>query len=111
LPRKPLTYRPEKEVQRSICEVLGLLGIVHTVTDASAVFGFYGERRQQVRKDWPDITGVLPGGRALFIECKSLTGRASEGQKAMIETLNKQGALAIIARSGAEVYDLLKGMK
>src|SRR5215831_15949474 len=36
-----------------------------------------GTRRwvQSAPTGHPDIAGVLPGGRALFVECKSATGR------------------------------------
>lgn len=109
---KPLAYRPESHVQRSICEVLDLHGIIYSETDASRAFGKDGKvRRSKVRKDWPDISGVLPGGRAIYIECKTLTGRASAGQLAMLEKLRKQGAIAVIARSGHEVHELLNKLK
>jgi hypothetical protein len=109
--KKPITYRPEKEVQQSICDVLKLHRIPYTVSDASRAFGFYGEVVQKVRTDWPDVTAVLPGGRAMFIECKTLTGKPTPGQLAMLELLRRQGAIAVIARSGHEIHELLTELK
>src|ERR1041385_2391424 len=98
----------EREIQESICKVLTLYGIVHSVTDASRSFTPDGGARSKVRKHWPDVTAVLPGGRALFIECKTAKGKATPGQLAMLDRLQKQGAVAVIARSGFEVHALLK---
>jgi hypothetical protein len=109
--KRPLAYRPETEVQKSITEALALHRVVFTVTDASRSYAKDGSVRQKVRTDWPDVSGVLPGGRAIFIECKTLTGKASLGQLAMLERLKKQGAVAFIARSGFEVHQVLKGLK
>lgn len=44
-------------------------------------------------------------GRAFFIECKTKSGRASPAQKNFIEQMQKNGAIAGIARS---VEDALK---
>jgi hypothetical protein len=107
---KSLTYRPEKDVQRSICEYLKLRRIPYTVTDAGRHVKQGVKARSKVTEFWPDVTAILPGGRALLIECKSETGKASEGQAAMIEQLRKQGAIAIIARSASDVHEAITGI-
>lgn len=92
---------PEAAIQAAICEWLDLRLIPYSVTDASRVFGRDGQpRRSKVNKSWPDISGVLPpSGRALYIECKSATGRFQPGQKQMLARLRAAGALVIVARS------------
>lgn len=46
----------------------------------------------------PDIIGILPGGRALFIEVKTENGKLSEAQEAFLENAKALGALAFVAR-------------
>jgi hypothetical protein len=57
-------------------------------------FGFKGSS---------DIIGVLPGGRALFIEVKQKAGRLTEPQKEFLARAHMSGALAFEARSVEEV--------
>lgn len=59
-------------------------------------------------KGVPDIVGVLPGGRALFIEVKTKTGRLSQEQQNFLENATEQGALAFMARSMEEADQKLK---
>lgn len=51
-----------------------------------------------------DIVGVLPGGRALFIEVKKPKGYASKFQKDFLIRASRAGALAFIARSPQDVH-------
>lgn len=55
------------------------------------------------RKGVSDIIGVLPGGRALFIEVKSAKGKASEHQLAFIKDANDAGALAFVTSDLSDV--------
>jgi len=66
------------------------------------------------RSGIPDIQGVLPGGRALFIECKA-PGRyknpetgCTELQASTIERLRKQGALVLVVDSVIAVQAALE---
>jgi len=43
---------------------------------------------------WPDIVGVLPGGRSLWIEVKRPGEKPTELQKYRLKRLKKAGALA-----------------
>lgn len=45
-----------------------------------------------------DIQGVIAGGRALFIECKTNTGRLRPEQVAFGKMVTSMGALFIVAR-------------
>lgn len=64
-------------------------------------------------------SGVPPGfsdlfgfrksdGRAVFIEVKTKTGRASAAQKQFLETVRKSGAIAGICRSAEDALNLIK---
>lgn len=44
-----------------------------------------------------DLSGVLPGGRALFIECKVKPRKPTKQQQAFIAAMLKQGATAGVA--------------
>jgi hypothetical protein len=90
----------EQSIQKSILDFLGWVQIVAAKTDASRAFNDRGEpRHSKVTKDWPDITMVLPDGRAAFFEVKSKTGRLSEGQKVMLQKLHATGAYVAVVRS------------
>lgn len=56
----------------------------------------------------PDISGVLPDGRALFIEVKAPKGRASPEQVVFLDNANKRLAVAFVARSVTDVWLRLK---
>ncbi len=53
----------------------------------------------------PDIIGVLPGGRALFIEVKTAKGHLSDHQENFLKNAGDMGAMCIVARS---VQDLIE---
>ena len=101
--------RPEREVQRAICEYLTLCKIPFSITDATAVLNLQGKRvTSKARLGWPDITAVLPEGRALFIECKSTIGRVRPEQASMHKILEAQGAVVIVARSIDDVASVFR---
>lgn len=128
---KTLTVKvSERDIQKLILDWLKMKGIFHRRmnTQGQLVHGG-GETRmkQSVARGCPDIVGVLPGGRALFIEVKSSTWRApsdaaleqshlnwaKHGKKDPYETYRAQrafqsdaraqGALVIVARSLEDV--------
>jgi hypothetical protein len=55
----------------------------------------------------PDIVGVLPGGKALYIEVKTATGRLSPHQEKFLSILENAGAVAFVARSVEDVMQRL----
>lgn len=95
----------EEQIQLAIRQLLSLVGIQHTVTDAAWFRG--AGRRPSVDQDWPDVSGVLPGGRALFIECKSARGKLRPGQAERIAALRAAGAVVLVPRSVEEVAEFL----
>ena len=52
-----------------------------------------------------DIIGVLPGGRFLAVECKSVRGRQTEPQRAFQEAVEASGGLYVLARSVEDLKD------
>lgn len=73
-----------------------------------------GKARRFVRfgpKGMPDICGFLTDGRALYIECKTRTGRVSPEQQEFHDRAKKAGCVAIIARSVGDVWAVLDGAK
>lgn len=56
----------------------------------------------------PDIAGVLPGGRALFVEVKAWGGRLTPQQITFQADMITQGALVLTIRS---VEELRQGLR
>ena len=73
-------------------------GCVRIATDRWIHFG---------KKGSSDIIGVLPDGKFLAIETKSIKGRLSPEQKAFIEKVRGLGGVAILARSLRELDEAL----
>lgn len=62
-----------------------------------------------VPKGFSDLFGFRKSdGRAVFIEVKTATGRASREQKNFIEQMTKYGAIAGICRSADDAINLIK---
>ena len=58
-------------------------------------------------RGFSDIHGMLKGGRALYVEVKSKTGRATADQQLFIDMVTASGGLAFIARSVEDVIAML----
>ena len=58
-----------------------------------------------------DLFGVLPGGRALFVEVKSLKGKPSDAQTNFLNTVSMRGACACIARSIEDVIKIINSSR
>jgi hypothetical protein len=60
------------------------------------------------RAGWPDITGVLPGGKFLGIECKARHGgRQSDEQKEIQQRIESAGGVYVLARGEADLVRAL----
>lgn len=81
------------------------------VNSGCAVIGD-GKRRRFIRfttiNGLADICGVLPGGRALFVETKSKSGRLSPAQREFLRRAGELGALAVCVRSVDELLGVLR---
>jgi hypothetical protein len=111
LPRKnpqPL----EKEVQRDILDWLERVGVWAWRQNRGAFAATHNGKRRFVKfgcRGQSDVGGVLPGGRALFIEVKRPGGDGpTPDQQWFIDTANRSGGLAFVARGVAEVEAALK---
>ncbi len=99
--------KPERAVQRAILAYLRLTGALVAVTDAGAAYRAGSFGADTVPAGWPDITGLLPGGRFIGIECKAPGGRQSDLQKAIEAEIHKRGGIYVLARS---IDDVVKGI-
>ncbi len=77
--------------------------------------GIFDARKKTFRKKtgefnavgMPDIIGLLPSGRFLGIEVKSIKGRPTEHQLKCIRAIQDNGGVAFISRSVRQTYDQL----
>ena len=95
--------KPERAVQKAILIYLRARGCLVAVTDASAAYkagAYFGDA---LPAGWPDITGLLPDGRFIGVECKSPTGRQSPVQKHIEQEIRKRNGLYVLARSVDDV--------
>ncbi len=81
---------PERYLQGRILQYLAHRGILARPT--------HGKRNHPLHVGSLDISGILPGGRALEIEVKTKRGRVSSEQQKRIEDVTAQGGLAFMAR-------------
>ncbi len=104
--------RRENEAQSACLRVLAMLGVMHwrNNTGVARLPGRGGRIRPVMYGcvGSPDILGVLPGGRALGVECKSDTGQQSDHQRAWQERFEAAGGCYLLVRSGAELVEHLK---
>ena len=100
--------RPERAVQRAIVIYLRARGCLVAVTDAGAAYRAGSFGAETVPAGWPDITGLLPDGRFIGVECKSPTGRQSSVQKQMEEAIRKCNGIYVLARSIDDVQRVIE---
>lgn len=97
--------RPERAIQRAVLDVLRAHGIL--------AWGIQRERAGRSRASHigfpghPDIAGVLPGGRAMFIEVKRPGGKVTKAQSRAAFLLAQQGAAFGFVHSVDEARALL----
>lgn len=115
------TSGTEKDIQKGICDLLNLLKIPHSVTDAGLTKDSTGKviGRAVTRDGWPDITACLPLcnhgdptdtralGQFFAIETKSRKGKLRPSQKICLAELEAAGARICIPRSIADVAEAL----
>ena len=110
---KPVVY--EKDVQKAILEALALRKDVvfagrfnRGQSVAQSNSGHIRYTQFNTVKGFPDIHGLLLGGRAFYIEVKRPGGgRESEDQRRFLDKALGGGALAGVARSVEEAMQIL----
>jgi hypothetical protein len=55
-----------------------------------------------------DISGVLPGGRALYVETKRPGNVPTKKQQGFLDAVARQGGLAVVVTSAAELDGVLR---
>jgi hypothetical protein len=106
-PRRRPRGKPERAVQKAIALWLRAKGALVAITDAGAAYragAFFGDA---LPAGWPDITGLLPGGRFIGVECKAPGGLQSEMQKHIQQAIRLRGGIYVLARS---IEDVEKGI-
>ena len=95
--------KSERAVQKACLAWLRAQGALVAVTDAGAAYragAFFGDA---IPRGWPDLTGLLPDGRFIGVECKAKRGRQSPAQKAMECEIRKRNGIYVLARSVEDV--------
>ena len=95
---------PESKVLQGCLNYLKSQGIMCWRNTTGAVKAQSGYWLHYGKKGSSDIIGVLPDGRALFVECKAPKGgRLSKEQEEFIDEARRNGALCIIAKNQTEL--------
>jgi len=100
--------KPERAVQKAVLLWLRAHGALVAVTDAGAPYragAFFGDA---IPAGWPDVTGLLPDGRFIGVECKASGGRQSPAQKAMEQEIGRRNGIYVLAHG---VEDVRKGIE
>ena len=94
----------ESAVLRECMLWLKQYGALVTRTNAGLVELPGGYRMRGAAAGWPDITGVLPGGKFIGVECKARRGGTQSAvQKRMEREIRKRGGVYIVARCAEDV--------
>jgi len=107
-PRRRQRGKPERMVQRACLGELRRLGAIVAVTDAGAAYragAFFGDA---IPAGWPDITGLLPDGRFIGVECKANRGRQSAAQKVMAQQIRQRHGIYVLAYGVEDVAEALE---
>jgi len=97
--------KPERAMQKAVLSWLRANGCLVAVTDAGAAYRagvFFGDAAPT---GWPDITGLLPSGRFIGVECKSTKGRQPPAQQRMEHEICKRNGIYILARCVEDVQN------
>jgi hypothetical protein len=91
--------RSEASLERALCTVVQKCGGLCLKMPADLYLGI------------PDRLVLLPGGWAMFVELKRLTGKLSEPQVRYIRKLRKLGHNVKVVRGSTAVNNLIKEIK
>jgi hypothetical protein len=98
---------PENKIKAEVLKYLKLRHIYCWSNPSGAVRIRPGKFMSFGKKGSADIIGLLPGGKFLAIETKSLDGRLSPDQREFLADVKALGGLAIVARSYRDVETAL----
>jgi len=97
----------ETQIVRAILDYLAANRILAWRNNVGAARNPAGRLVRFGVKGMPDIAGVLPGGRALFLEVKRRHGRMSPDQDRMVSRLIGTGARVGVVHNVEEVRGML----
>jgi hypothetical protein len=105
----------ESSLVRAVLQLLALRGVCAWRCNSGGLSRTDAAGRRRYYKfagveGLSDVAGVLPGGRALFVECKRPGRKATVAQAAFLDRMRAQGAVALVVedvRDLAEVLDAL----
>ena len=98
---------PEGRVVRECLLWLKQHGVLAVRTHAGYLRLANGNWMHAGAPGWPDITGCLPDGQFLGVECKAAKGRQSEGQARIEREITERGGLYVVARSTQDIAEHL----
>ncbi len=96
---------PERVVQKAILLWLRAKGCLVAITDAGAAYRAGSFGADTVPAGWPDITGLLPDGRFIGVECKAPGGRQSPAQKDIEQAIRRRNGIYVLARRIEDVEE------
>ena len=112
-PSPPIDRSPKARTARSNSLVLGCLTALRLAgcvawrqNNIPVPLGNGRFRRASVQPGIPDILACAPGGRLVAVECKSGTGRLSEGQRLFLTQLVECGALVAVIHRIEDMVEL-----
>lgn len=91
---------------KSILEYLRIKGHLCKRNNSGMAFGSHKGKKWVIRTGeagWPDIEGILPGGKYFGIEVKTKKGVLSESQKEMADLIHEKQGIWFVARSLEDV--------
>jgi hypothetical protein len=100
----------EKQIENQILDWLEARKIFAWKAEKMSGRPGFKSRNRHHKNGIPDILGVLPNGQFIAIEVKTATGRLSEDQAKFIQELTRRNVICIVARSLADVADVLLDM-
>jgi len=105
-PRKRRRRKPDGEsaVLRECLLWLKQHGALAVRTNSGTVQLGSGNWMKTGTPGWPDITGLLPDGRFIGVECKARRGgRQSPQQKRIEHEIRKRNGIYVLARSADDL--------
>jgi hypothetical protein len=103
----------ETIIQNEILDFLNRNGVFAFRVNSAGIYdassGAYRNPGKFSIRGVSDIIGILPDGRALFVEVKTATGKMSKEQKVFIDKVNRCHAVGLRAISASHLYEQLRG--
>lgn len=101
----------ERDILKACLDYLTLRRIPAWRSNTGATVAEYKGRKRLIRygvKGHGDIAGILPGGRALFIETKRPGKQPTEAQEAFLANVRAVGGVALVVHS---LDELIAGLE